>query len=152
METQAEGEAGSTQGAPCGTRSWDSRITPWAEGRNSTTEPPRCPKKVYLKAKGAAKRAGFEGPTGGTKWQKGLKAQHRHLFCPWRCVGAGSSISSVSKQTEVQRRESMSPSTPQDWVTLLAVSVLTCSHSLPSWKFQSTGETFIPEPRQLNCG
>ena len=32
-ETQAEGEAGSMQGARCGTRSWVSRITPWAEGR-----------------------------------------------------------------------------------------------------------------------
>ena len=33
VETQAEGEAGSMQGAQCGTRSQDSRITPWAEGR-----------------------------------------------------------------------------------------------------------------------
>ena len=32
-ETQAEGEAGSMQGARCGTRSLVSRITPWAEGR-----------------------------------------------------------------------------------------------------------------------
>ena len=31
------------QGAWCGTWSWDSRITPWAEGRSSTTEPPRRP-------------------------------------------------------------------------------------------------------------
>ena len=31
-ETQAEGEAGSMEGAQCGTQSWDSRITPWAEG------------------------------------------------------------------------------------------------------------------------
>ena len=30
--TQAEGEAGSMQGARCGTQSWVSRITPWAEG------------------------------------------------------------------------------------------------------------------------
>ena len=32
-ETQAEGEAGSTQGAQRGTPSWVFRITPWAEGR-----------------------------------------------------------------------------------------------------------------------
>ena len=32
-ETQAEGEAGSMQGVCRGTRSWDSRVTPWAEGR-----------------------------------------------------------------------------------------------------------------------
>ena len=31
-ETQAEGDAGSLQEARCGTRSWDSGITPWAEG------------------------------------------------------------------------------------------------------------------------
>ncbi|XP_048950981.1 E3 ubiquitin-protein ligase RNF170 isoform X2 [Canis lupus dingo] len=31
-ETQAEGEAGSMQGARCETQSRDSRITPWAEG------------------------------------------------------------------------------------------------------------------------
>ena len=32
-ETQAEGEAGSMQGAQRRTRYWESRITPWAEGR-----------------------------------------------------------------------------------------------------------------------
>ena len=42
-ETQAEGEAGSMPGAQHGTRSQDSRITPWAEGRCSTAEPPRRP-------------------------------------------------------------------------------------------------------------
>ena len=42
-ETQAEGEAGSMQGARRGTGSRVSRITPWAEGRGSTAEPPRCP-------------------------------------------------------------------------------------------------------------
>ena len=42
-ETEAEGEAGSLQGARCGTRSRDPGITPWAEGRHSTTEPPRRP-------------------------------------------------------------------------------------------------------------
>ena len=47
-ETQAEGEAGSMQGAQCGTRFQDSRITPWAEGKCSTTEPPRCPSNVYF--------------------------------------------------------------------------------------------------------
>ena len=38
-ETPAEGEAGSMQGAWCGTRSWDSRITPWTKGRCQTAEP-----------------------------------------------------------------------------------------------------------------
>ena len=33
-ETQAEGEAGYMHGARCGTRSQDSRTTPWAEGRH----------------------------------------------------------------------------------------------------------------------
>ena len=40
-ETQAEGEAGSLQGAQCGIR--DSRIMPWAAGGCSTAEPPRHP-------------------------------------------------------------------------------------------------------------
>ena len=33
-ETQAEGEAGSMQGVQYGIRSWDSKFTPWAEGRH----------------------------------------------------------------------------------------------------------------------
>ena len=48
-ETQAEGEAGSMLGARCGTRSQDSRITPWAEGRCQTTEPPRDPLHFVFK-------------------------------------------------------------------------------------------------------
>ena len=42
-ETQAEGGAGSTQGAWCGTWSQDPRIMPWAQGSCSTAEPPRRP-------------------------------------------------------------------------------------------------------------
>ena len=47
-ETQAEGEAGSMQGARCGTRSRVSMIMPWAEGRCSTAEPPRDPPKIQF--------------------------------------------------------------------------------------------------------
>ena len=42
-ETQAEREAGSMQGARSGTRSWDSRIAPWAKDRRQTAEPLRDP-------------------------------------------------------------------------------------------------------------
>ena len=42
-ETQTEGKAGSMQGVQYGTRSQDSRITPWAKGRCLTTESPRDP-------------------------------------------------------------------------------------------------------------
>ena len=42
-ETQAEREAGFSQGAQCGTRSQDPGILTWAKGRCSTTEPLRCP-------------------------------------------------------------------------------------------------------------
>ena len=42
-ETQAGGKGGSLQGAWCKTWSWDPRVTPWAEGRRSTPEPPRWP-------------------------------------------------------------------------------------------------------------
>ena len=38
-----EREAGSMQGAWCGTRSRVSGIMPWAEGRRQTPEPPGCP-------------------------------------------------------------------------------------------------------------
>ena len=47
-ETQAEREAGSTQGVRCGTPTQDPRITPWAEGRRSTTEPPMCPSSIFI--------------------------------------------------------------------------------------------------------
>ena len=42
-ETQAEREVGSMQGAGRRTRSWDSRIRPWAEDKCQTAEPPRDP-------------------------------------------------------------------------------------------------------------
>ena len=45
-EREPETQAGSQRGTGCGTQSQDSRITPWAEGRCSTTEPPRCPKWI----------------------------------------------------------------------------------------------------------
>ena len=45
----AEGEAGSMQGAGRGTRSQDSRITPWAEGGAKPLSHPGCPTKLFLK-------------------------------------------------------------------------------------------------------
>ena len=42
-ETQAEGEAGSMQGAWCGTQSRVSRITPWAVGGTKPLSHPGCP-------------------------------------------------------------------------------------------------------------
>ena len=48
-ETQAEGEAGSMQGVLSGTRSRDSKVTPWAKGRHLTAEPPRDPQIKSLK-------------------------------------------------------------------------------------------------------
>uniref|UniRef100_A0A8I3PXY9 KRR-R motif-containing protein 1 n=1 Tax=Canis lupus familiaris TaxID=9615 RepID=A0A8I3PXY9_CANLF len=55
-ERQAEGEAGSTQGARHGTPSWDSRITPWAEGGTKLLSHPGIPhisifKSVHKKGK-----------------------------------------------------------------------------------------------------
>ncbi|XP_072585264.1 eukaryotic translation elongation factor 1 epsilon-1 isoform X1 [Vulpes vulpes] len=51
-ETQAEGEAGAMQGARRGTRSWVSRIRPWAEGGAKPLEPPGLPCFILLKYKG----------------------------------------------------------------------------------------------------
>ena len=48
-ETQAEGEAGSTQGAQCGTRSQVSRIRPWAEGKAQSLSHPGCPSCLVLR-------------------------------------------------------------------------------------------------------
>ena len=47
-ETQAEGEAGSMQGARHGTRSRDSRITAWAEGGAKPLSHPGLPGKDTL--------------------------------------------------------------------------------------------------------
>ena len=47
-ETQAEGEAGSTQGAQCGTRSQVPKITPWAEGSAKLLTHQGCPINVFL--------------------------------------------------------------------------------------------------------
>ena len=42
-QTQAEGEAGSMQGARRGTQSWDPRITPWAKGSAKPLSHPGIP-------------------------------------------------------------------------------------------------------------
>ena len=44
-----ETPVGSMQGAWCGTWSQDSRITPWAEGRHQTAEPPGDPLWIKFK-------------------------------------------------------------------------------------------------------
>ena len=49
QRTQAEGEAGSTQGARRGTRSGVSRITPWAEGGAKPLSHPGIPGTNNLK-------------------------------------------------------------------------------------------------------
>ena len=64
VETQAKREAGSMQEAWCGTRSWDPRITPWAKGRHSTTEPPRCPYGASLEFHDNLDNLFFVIPTG----------------------------------------------------------------------------------------
>ena len=50
-ERQAEGEAGSMQGAQCGTRSRVSRIMPWAEGGAKSLSHPGCPQMAFDKGK-----------------------------------------------------------------------------------------------------
>ena len=42
-ETQAEGEAGSLQGAPRGTQSRDPGVMPWAKGGVKPLSHPGCP-------------------------------------------------------------------------------------------------------------
>ena len=50
-DTQAEGEAGSMQGARCGTRSQVPRIRPWAEGGAKPLSHPGCPKFLAWQVK-----------------------------------------------------------------------------------------------------
>ena len=47
-ETQAEGEAGSMQGAGRGTLSWVSRIRPWAEGGAKPLSHPGPPQISFI--------------------------------------------------------------------------------------------------------
>ena len=42
------GSSSSSQEAQCGSRSWDPRIMPGAEGRRLTAEPARCPDRVLF--------------------------------------------------------------------------------------------------------
>ena len=46
-ETQAEEEAGSTQGARCGTQSQVFKITPWAKGGAKPLSHPGCPRLSF---------------------------------------------------------------------------------------------------------
>ena len=50
-ETQAGGEAGSMQGAQCGTRSRVSRIRPWADSGAKPLSHPGCPREKFNKKK-----------------------------------------------------------------------------------------------------
>ena len=49
-ERKEEGETGSMQGGRCGTRSWVSRITLWAEGDAKPLSHLGCP-KIHFKYK-----------------------------------------------------------------------------------------------------
>ena len=48
VEREAETQAGSIQGAQHGTRSWVSRLTPWAEGSAKSLSPQGCPHYRFL--------------------------------------------------------------------------------------------------------
>ena len=54
-ETEAEGEAGSMQGARHGTRSQVSRITPQAKGGAKPLRHPGCPDRFLLSSKSGGK-------------------------------------------------------------------------------------------------
>ena len=56
-ETQAEGEAGSMQGAQCGTGSQVSRITPWAEGDAKPLSHPGCLTLTFLEVNNVTTRS-----------------------------------------------------------------------------------------------
>ena len=60
-ETQAGGEAGSMQGAQCGTRSRVSRIMPWTEGGAKPLSHWGCPKPIFIKMYTQGSLAGLVG-------------------------------------------------------------------------------------------
>ena len=47
------------QEAQYGTRSQDSRITPWTEGRRQTAKPPRDPLDVHFKRQTSLKKINY---------------------------------------------------------------------------------------------
>ena len=65
-ETEREAET-QAEGARCGTRSQDPAVTPWAEGRCSTTEPPRGPSLYFYKANVSYKYPELQG---GRVWKR----------------------------------------------------------------------------------
>ena len=103
-ETQAEGEAGSMQGARCGTRSSVSRITPWAAGgtkplRHRGCPPPFLKDFIYLSMRDTQREAetqaegeagSMRGARRGTRslvsrirpWAKGGAKSLSHPGCP----------------------------------------------------------------------
>ncbi|XP_072580464.1 nuclear receptor subfamily 1 group I member 2 isoform X3 [Vulpes vulpes] len=85
-ETQAEGEAGSSRGARCGTRSHDPGVTPWAQSRRSTTGPPRCPENLLL-SRDAWDTATGDSPRVGeqTRFRPGGGGGNVHTQMP-RCM------------------------------------------------------------------
>ena len=81
-------EAGSMQEAQCGTRTWDLRKT-WAEGRCSTTEPPRCPECLLFKSTqflyNVTVSIKWYDPS--DTWIQVMMLWHFHKLClwwPWR--------------------------------------------------------------------
>ena len=64
------------QGAWCETQFRDSRITPWAKGRHSTTEPPRHPRLLSFltNLRGKSRHA-------HTRYHTGLDWQGSHTTC-----------------------------------------------------------------------
>ena len=70
------------QGARRGTRSWDSRITPWAEGGPKPLSPPGCPHLVF---------------NSSARQDIGNKAQLRTP--PSRAVGSASSVAGSPPRT-----------------------------------------------------
>ena len=125
-ETQAEGEAGSMQGARCGTWSWVSRIMPWAKGRRSTTEPPRHP-KIYKFLNKDFQLAQISHFKAHCQTCRAENSQFRVHFNEW-CIFIWESWSQDSQRLTGRRRylgPSYIPYTKHDQARLLhAISAL----------------------------
>ena len=89
------------QGARCGTRSWDSRIMPWAKGRRQTAEPHRDPPSSNRE-----KETEEIGKRENDYWIKVLEhLRYKHTSSGWPHIMGRGGLSIVRRHTEKMGRD-----------------------------------------------
>ena len=111
-ETQAEGEAGSMQGAQCGTRSQDPRIMTWAEGRYSIAELPRQPLNIQLLKKIFLNFYLFMIVTHRERERQRHRQREKRLHAPGARRGIRSRVSRIAPWAKGRRQTAAPPRDP----------------------------------------